>query len=230
MAALRKPALKKHLVIASITLFLAMPGQAAGPLAAILIGYVKQALKEKMIAYAKEQASGLAGEALARMPGGGMLAMMPGMAGLAPRPSMSPEAVDTLKAAGFYERNAAPLTNAEWDEYEQTVRQMASAGGSEDDMPDLSRLRAAGAGMPQLAGMLRVQLQQFRDMKAEQARMRQAYVDMTEPDRQEVVAELVRTVREQPPQEQAVAIRVLQSDALGLPQDLKQRLSTALGT
>lgn len=222
--------MKKTLVIASMALFLALPAQAAGPLAAILIGYVKQALKEKMIAYAREQATGLAGEALAGMPGGGMLAMMPGMAGLAPRPTMPSAAVEALQASGFQDRNAAPLTDAEWDEYEQTMRQMASAGGGEDEMPDLSQLRAAGAGLPQFAGMLRVQLQQFRDMKAEQARMRQAYADMAEPERQEVVAELVRTVREQPPQEQAVALRVLQSDALGLPEALKERLATALRT
>jgi hypothetical protein len=51
-------------------------------LAAIVIGYVKQALKEKLIAYAKEKAMGLAGEALADVPGAGMLGMMPGMGGV----------------------------------------------------------------------------------------------------------------------------------------------------
>jgi hypothetical protein len=160
-----------------------------------------------------------------------MLGMVPGMAGLVPRPNMPPEAVAALKASGFYDTNAEPLTDAEWDEYEQTVTMMAKAGGTEDEVPDMRNMRnmrAMVAGMPQMSGMLRMQLQQFRETKVEQARMREVYAQMSEPERQEVVAELVKNFREQPPEYQPSAMMVLTSDVLGLPEDLKQRLTVAL--
>jgi hypothetical protein len=219
---------KRILVIASLAICLAAPAHAVGPLGAILISYVKQALKDKIVAYAREQASGVIGESLAGVPGAGMLAMVPGMAGFAPQPGMPPEAAAALKASGFYDTHAEPMTDAEWDEYEQTVTMMAKAGGMEDDVPDVRHIRTMMAGMPQMSGIFRMQLQQFREMKAEQARMREAYAQMSEPERQEVVAELVKTFREQPAEYQPNAMMVLNSDALGLPVDLRQRLIVAL--
>lgn len=223
----------KRLLLASslaVCLCLAIPAQAVGPLGAILIGYVKQALKDKVIAYAREQASGLVRNALGDVPGAGMLAMVPGMAGFAPQPGMPAEAMATLKASGFYDTSAKPLSDAEWDEYEQTVTTMAKAGGDEEDMPDMRQMRAMMAEMPQMSGMLRMQLQQFREMKAEQAKMREVYAQMSEPERQEVMAELVRAFREQPAEYQPSAMMALESGALGLPEDLQRRLLVALKT
>jgi enoyl-CoA hydratase/carnithine racemase len=221
---------KRTLVVAALAVSLATPAYAVGPLAAIVIGYVKQALKEKLIAYAKEKAMGLAGEALADVPGAGLLGMMPGMGGFRPRPGMSSAATVSLQAAGFNDTGAQPFTDAEWAEYEETVIMMAKAAGAgPDDMPDVAELRAGMANMPpQMIGMLRMQLRQFQEMKAEQAKMREAYAVMPEQERQEVVAELVRTFREQPVEYQPNAMQVLQSDALGLPDDLKKRLLVAL--
>ena len=222
--------MKRTLVVAALAVSLATPAYAVGPLAAIVIGYVKQALKEKLIAYAKEKAMGLAGEALADVPGAGLLGMMPGMGGFRPRPGMSSAATASLQAAGFNDTGAQPFTDAEWAEYEETVIMMAKAAGAgPDDMPDVAELRAGMANMPpQMIGMLRMQLRQFQEMKAEQAKMREAYAAMPEQERQEVVAELVRTFREQPVEYQPNAMQVLQSDALGLPDDLKKRLLVAL--
>lgn len=218
------------LVVAALAVSLATPAYAVGPLAAIVIGYVKQALKEKLIAYAKEKAMGLAGEALADVPGAGMLGMMPGMGGLRPRPGMSSSATASLQAAGFNDTSAKPFTDAEWEEYEQTVTMTAKAAGAgPDEMPDIAELRAGMANMPpQMIGMLRTQLRQFQEMKAEQAKMREAYAAMPEQERREVVAELVKTIREQPLEYQPNALLALQSDALGLPDDLKRRLLVAL--
>jgi hypothetical protein len=199
-----------------------------GPLAAILISYVKQALKEKIIAYAKDKAMGVARDAMGGVPGASMLAMVPGMAGFAPRPGMPPEAEASLKAAGFYDTNAKPLTDAEWDEYEKFVTTMAKAGGEDVEVPDIRQMRTMAAQMPQMAGMLRMQLQLFQGVNAEQAKMREAYEQMSEPERQEAVDELVKTFREQAPEDQPSTMRVLESDALGLPEDLKQRLLVAL--
>ncbi|SNT35458.1 hypothetical protein SAMN06265795_12819 [Noviherbaspirillum humi] len=221
--------MKRAFVVASLVLCFMAPAAAVGPLASIVIGYVKQALKEKVIAYAKEQASGFIGDSLAGVPGASMLGLVPGMAGLAPRPGMPAEATAALKAAGFYDTSAKPLSDAEWDEYEQTISMMAKAGGMEDDdVPDVKRMRTMTASMPQMSGMLRMQLQQFREMKAEQARMREAYAQMPEAERQEVVAELVKNFREQPPEVQPNAMKVLESDALGLPEDLRRRLLAVL--
>ncbi|TCS33715.1 hypothetical protein EDC30_1155 [Paucimonas lemoignei] len=220
--------MKRALVVASLAMALASPAHAVGPLGAILLSYVKQALKEKIVSYAKEQATGLVRDSLAGTPGGSMLAMVPGMGGFAPRPGMPPEAIAALKASGVYDTNAAPLTDAEWEEYEQTITRMAKAAGNEDDVPDVRQMRAMMASMPQMSGVLRMQLQTFREVKSEQARMRQAYADMSEAERQEVVAELVKNFREQSPEDQPAAMRVLKSDALGLPEDLTQRLLVAL--
>ena len=118
------------LVVAALAVSLATPAYAVGPLAAIVIGYVKQALKEKLIAYAKEKAMGLAGEALADVPGAGLLGMMPGMGGFRPRPGMSSAATASLQAAGFNDTGAQPFTDAEWAEYEETVIMMAKAAGA----------------------------------------------------------------------------------------------------
>lgn len=221
--------MKRTLTVAALAICLATPAHAVGPLAAIVIGYVKQALKEKVIAYAKEKALGLAGDALADVPGAGMLGLLPGMGGAMARPSMPADAKAALQAAGFNNTNAPPLTDAEWKEYEQTVTMMAKAAGGDDaDVPDVAAMRAAMAAMPQMNGMIRMQLQQFQEMKAEQAKMRDAYAAMPEGERQEVVAELVKAFREQPAEDQPNALHVLQSDALGLPDDLKRRLLTAL--
>ena len=104
-----------------------------------------------------------------------------------------------------------------------------AAGAGPDEIPDVRELRAGMANMPpQMIGMLRMQLRQFQEMKAEQAKMREAYAAMSEPERQEVVAELVKTFREQPAEYQPNAMQALQSDALGLPDDLKKRLMVAL--
>jgi hypothetical protein len=220
---------KRIFVVAALAVCLATPAHAVGPLAAIVIGYVKQALKDKLIAYAKEKAMGLAGEALADVPGAGMLGMLPGMGRVLPRPGMPADAQAALQAAGFHDTNAQPLTDAEWKEYEQTITLMArAAGGEEADTPDVGEMRNALASMPQFNGMIRMQLRQFQEMKAEQAKMRDAYAAMPEAERQEVVAELVKSFHEQPAEFQPNALQVLNSDALGLPDDLKQRLLAAL--
>lgn len=222
--------MKRTLAVATLAICLATPVHAVAPLAAIVISYVKQALKDKVIAYAKEKAMGLAGEALGDVPGAGMLGMLPGV-GRAIRPAMPADAQAALQAVGFNNTQAQPLSDAEWKEYEQTVTMMARAAGAQgDDVPDVGEMRAALAGMPQFNGMIRQQLEQFREMKAEQAKMREAYAAMAEADRQEVVAELVKSFREQSAEDQPYALQALKSDALGLPDDLKRRLLAALGT
>jgi hypothetical protein len=220
---------KRTLAVATLAICLATPAYAIGPLGAIVIGYVKQALKDRIVAYAKEKAMGLAGEALGDVPGAGMLGLLPGMGGAVARPAMPAQAQAALQAAGFNDTNAQPLSDAEWKEYAQTVTMMAKAAGAGDDeVPDVGDMRAALAAMPQMNGMIRMQLTQFQEMKAEQARMREAYAGMAEAERQEVVAELVKSFREQPAEYQPNAMQVLKSDALGLPDDLKQRLLAAL--
>jgi hypothetical protein len=228
MVFLQRLTVKRTLAVASLSICLATPAHAVGPLGAILLGYVKQALREKAIAYAKQQAMGAVGDSLGSVPGAGMLGMVPGMAGFAPRPGMPAEAAAALKASGFYDTNAEALSDAEWDEYEQTVTMMVNAGGAQQEAPDLRQMRAMAGSMPQMSGILRMQLQQFREMKTEQARMREAYAQMSEPERQEVVAEIVKNVHEQPPEYQPSAMTALGSDALGLPEDLKRRLAQAL--
>lgn len=221
--------MKRTLAVATLAICLATPAHAVGPLAAIVIGYVKQALKDKIIAYAKEKAMGLAGEALGEVPGAGMLGMLPG-ASRAIRPAMPADAQAALQAAGFNNTNAQPLSDAEWKEYEQTMTTMArAAGGGDDDVPDIGEMRTALANVPQFNGMIRQQLEQFREIKAEQAKMREAYAAMPEAERQEVVAELVKAFREQSTEGQPNAMLALKSDALGLPDDLKRRLLAALG-
>ena len=135
-----------------------------------------------------------------------------------------------LESSGLLDRHAAPLTDADWKELEDTVTLMArEAGAPPDEVPDIAELRASVAQAPELTGMVRRMLDQFRAVRAEQARMRELYEQMPEPQRQEVVAELVRTVREAPPELQPQARRMLQGESLGLAPDLKRRLAAALG-
>jgi uncharacterized membrane protein YeaQ/YmgE (transglycosylase-associated protein family) len=218
--------LKRIIAMVSLAAALcaALPAHAVGPLGAIVIGYLKQALKEKMVAYAKEQAGGMIGESLAGVPGASMLGLVPGMAGFAPKPTMPTEAVAALKAAGFNDVQAKPLTDAEWDEYAQTIAMMAKAADSDEEAPDINRMRMMMTSIPQMSGMLRMQLQQFREMKAEQARMREAYARMSEAERQEIVVEMAKTLQEQPVEDRPQALRILTSEVLGLPDDLKRRL------
>jgi hypothetical protein len=218
--------LKRIIAMVSLAaaLGVAMPAQAVGPLGTIVISYLKQALKEKMVAYAKEQAGDMIGQSLAGVPGAEMLGLVPGMAGFAPKPTMPAEAAAVLKAAGFNDTHAKPLTDAEWDEYAQTVALMANAASKDEEIPDVNQMRMMMTSMPQMSGMLRMQLQQFREIKAEQTRMREAYAQLSEAERQEVVVELAKTLREQPAEDKPHALRVLTSEALGLPDDLKRRL------
>ncbi|TFW06117.1 hypothetical protein E4K72_10565 [Oxalobacteraceae bacterium OM1] len=221
--------MKRAVVIAVTALCLATPAHAVGPLAAILIDYVKQRVKEQVIAYAKSQLRDAMGDSLSGVPGLGMLAAVaPGaFGGMAPRPSMSPEAMAALKSTGMFDTNAQPLTDAEWKEYENTVVTMAAAAGA-DEAPDIGHMRAMLTQMPQMSGMVRQQLNQFREIKAEQAHMREVYAQMSEAERQETVDELVKNFKETPVEYQPQAKIAMQSDALGLPDDLKRRLAVAL--
>ncbi len=221
--------MKRKLAVALLAISLAAPAYAVAPLAAIVISYVKQALKEKLIAYAKDKASGLAGEALADVPGAGMLGLVPGMAALAPRPTMSAANSALLQQAGFNDTAAQPLSEVEWKEYEDSIALMMKAAPEGEEAPDIGAMRAAMASMPpQFHGMLRMQLRQFHQMKKEQAEMRQAYAGMSEAERQEVVAELSKSFRELSAEDRPNAVRVLQSGALGLPDDLARRLLQVL--
>jgi hypothetical protein len=208
----------------------ASPAFAVGPLAAILIGYAKQALKERLLAYAKEQVGGRLAASMGDAPGA-LSAFVPGiLGGAAPRPALPGETRAMLESSGLLDRHAAPLTDADWKELEDTVTLMArEAGAPPDEVPDIAELRASVAQAPELTGMVRRMLDQFRAVRAEQARMRELYEQMPEPQRQEVVAELVRTVREAPPELQPQARRMLQGESLGLAPDLKRRLAAALG-
>lgn len=219
--------MKRAAIVLACALAFATPAHAVGPLAAILIEYVKQAVKEKVVSYAKEQLMGGLSEAVGGMPGMGMLAMMPGAAGvMRARPSLPPEAMASLQASGMFDANAQPLSDEEWREYEQTLKTMAEAGGGE--LPDLGSMRAMLMQMPQMTGIVRNSLNQFREMKDEQEHMREVYAQMSESERQETVAELVKNFRESPPEYQPQALHALQSEALGLPEDLQWRLLAAL--
>lgn len=228
MPVLRSPLLKRIIVAASFAMCLTAPAHAIGPLGAMLINYIKQALTEKVVSYAKQKAMGVAGESLAGVPGAGMLGGMLGMGGLAQRPSLPPETEAALKASGLYDTNAAPLTDAEWNEYEQSIRTMAKAAGEEAEVPDIRQMRTMMASMPQMNGMLRAQLRMFQETKSEQAKMREAYAQMSEPERQEAVVELAKSFREQPAEYQPDMMRALRSDAFGMPEDMKQRLLVEL--
>src|SRR5262245_21454438 len=133
--------MKRPLIAISLAICLAAPVHAVVPLAGIVIGYVKEALKEKLIAYAKQKAREAVRDSLSDVPGAGLLALVPGMDGFVPRPQMPPEALATLEASGFRDANAAPLSDAEWAEYEQAVTAMARAAGPDDEVPDVKQMR-----------------------------------------------------------------------------------------
>jgi hypothetical protein len=220
---------KRKLAVALLALSLATPAFAVAPLAAIVISYVKQALKERLVAYAKDKAASLVGEALSDVPGAGMLAMVPGMAAYAPRPAMSAGNSALLEQAGFNDAKAAPLSDAEWKEYEESMAMMMKAAPEGAEMPDIGEMRTAMADAPpQFHGMLRAQLRQFQQMQQERAEMQQAYARMSEAERREVVAELSKSFHELSADERPHAARALESGALGLPDDLAQRLLQVL--
>ena len=221
--------MKRKLAVALLALSLATPAFAVAPLAAIVINYAKQALKQRLVAYAKDKAASLVGDALSDVPGAGMLAMVPGMAAYAPRPAMSAGNSALLEQAGFNDTQAAPLSDAEWKEYEESMAMMMKAAPEGAETPDIGEMRAAMADAPpQFHGMLRAQLRQFQQMKKERAEMLQAYARMSEAERQEVVAELSKSFHELSADERPHAARALESGALGLPDDLAQRLLQVL--
>jgi hypothetical protein len=221
---------KRAIVIAATVLCLAAPAHAVGPLAAIFIAYAKQMIKEKMIAYAKGKAMGLISDGMGEMPGMGMLStIVPGVVGgAAARPSLPNEARDALQAAGLFDTNAQPLSDEEWAELEQTQKAMASAAGPDAKAPDLASMREMLKQSPQLAGVARALFGQFHAIRTEQQRMKELYDQMPENERQEVADELVKSFRESPVEDQPQMRRVLQSDALGWPDDLRQRILAAL--
>ncbi|TFZ08640.1 hypothetical protein [Ramlibacter humi] len=220
---------KRTLVVLATAICLAAPAHAFGPLAGILINYAKQALKEKLISYAKGKAREAIAGALGDVPGAGALgAIAPGLlGGMAPRPTLSKEAQAALETAGVFDKNAKPPTEEEWKEFEQTMARMATAGGPDAEMPDLAAMRANLKEHPELAGMVRALFGQMHAIRTEQERMAQLYEQMPEDQRQEVVAELVKTVREAPAADQPQMKLVLESDALGWPEDLKERVLAA---
>ena len=222
--------MKRTLLVAATALCLAVtPAYAVGPLAAILIGYAKQAIKERITSYAKGKLMGALSENLKDVPGAGLLGLVPGAAGVAPRPSLPAETMASLQSSGVCDKDARPLTDAEWKEYGDEVTRMAKAAGAgAEDTPDIAEMRAQVAQAPELSGMVRASLNQFRSIRAEQARMRELYARMPEGERAEVVAEMLKTVRDLPEDERPQARDVLLGDALGLHEDLRKRLAAAL--
>ena len=224
--------MKRTLLVAATALCLAVtPAYAVGPLASILIAYAKQAIKERITSYAKGKLMGAFSDSLKDMPGSGMLAgLVPGAGGVAPRPSLPAETMASLQSSGVFDKDARPLTDAEWKEYGDEVTRMAKAAGAgAEDTPDIAEMRAQVAQAPELSGMVRASLNQFRSIRAEQARMRELYARMPEGERAEVVAEMLKTVRDLPEDERPQARDVLLGDALGLHEDLRKRLAAALG-
>ena len=221
--------------VLAAALCVSAPAYAVGPLATILISYLKQSIKDQVVAYAKGHVTG----ALRQDMGMGMPAvgMNPGaMAGtmtpeqmeaLSRQQGVSPEAVAMMRSAGLFDTGAKPLTDAEWSEYEGMLKTMASAAG-EDDMPDFDSMRATVHGMPQMAGFIRASLNQFREMKREQAEMRKAYEQMPESDRTAVVEEMTKEYRAMPDEYKAGYVRAIGGDIFGLHSDQQARLLAAV--
>lgn len=205
------------------------PVQAAGPLATIVLGYVKDAIKDAIVSKVRGAVTDALNERLADVPGIGILGMLvpelgigvPGMGA----PRLSKEASAALNASGLMDADAKPLTDKEWQEYERYVRTKVEVG--EEEAAELAEMRAAMKDMPQMAGLVRSQLATFRELDQEQARMREAYAQMSEAERQEVAAETLKTIRELPAEEQAQARAAIDSPALGLPEDLRNRIRAA---
>lgn len=206
---------------------LVQPAHAMGPLASIVVAYVKQAIKEKVVGYARQELAGALSERMGNVPGSGLLAgAVPGARAAQRAPTLPPEAMESLRAAGLLDTNPKPLTEQDWQDYGRIVGKMAAGAGG--DAPDIRQMREMVAASPQLAGLVRAQLGQFRDIEDEQARMRDAYEKMGDGERQEVVAELVKALRDVPEEDREQARSAMDSEALGLPEDLKRRLAAAL--
>ena len=221
--------MKRITLALALAACLAQPAVAAGPLAGIVLGYIKDAIKEAVVSQVRSQVTGALNDRLGGLPGMGLLgALVPelglGVVGTG-TPALPKEAAAALKTAGLMDANAKPLTDAEWQAYARIVQAHAEPG--EDLAADLAEMRTALAQMPQMAGLVRAQLATFRDIDEAQARMREAYAQMTEAERQQVAAETLQTLRELPAQDQVHARQALDSPALGLPDDLRQRIQAA---
>ena len=95
-------------------------------------------------------------------------------------------------------------------------------------MPDFDGMRATVRGMPQMAGVIRASLNQFREMKREQAEMRKAYEQMPESDRTAVVEEMTKEYRAMSDEYKTGYVRAIGRNIFGLHPDLQARLLAAV--
>ncbi len=101
--------MKRKFAITVLAVSLTAPANAVAHQVAMVITYVKQALKDKLISYAKQKALD-------------MLSLVPGMP--APRSAISAENTALLQAAGFNDSGAKPFSDADWAEYQECVDSM----------------------------------------------------------------------------------------------------------
>lgn len=207
---------------------LVQPASAASPLVAIVLDYVKEAVKDAVISHVRSKVTSAINERLPNSPALALLGALVPELGVGPGhgvPTLPPEAAAAMKASGLMDAEATPLTEQEWQAYERIV--MGMSGPGSDVAADLAQMRSSLAEMPQMAGLVRMQLDLFREIDEDQARMREAYAQMSEAERQQVVDEMLTTLKELSAEEQVQARAAIDSPALGLPEDLRDRLKAA---
>jgi hypothetical protein len=220
--------MKKPIIVLLLCLGFAVPAHAVGPLAFMLINYLKQSVKDAVVGHVKNQIIGSIAKMAASSGAEKLMAAHSGpitkeqMALIKSSPGYSEEIFNQLSAAGIFETSKDLISDAEWDEFENLTRRMQSSG--EDVGLDMEKMRATVKSMPQMSIGIRLALTQLREMEKDKTDALQAYAAMNSSERSEVIASLSSEYRQWGEQDQSAYKKMLKGGATGLPDDLKKEL------
>lgn len=226
--------MKRKLSVLVLALCLCTPAHAIAPVAAILLAYVKDAVKQKAISIIKEQVSknvpgGQFLVALANS-GGNPMALFSAWQNVALTAGRVAAEAQIADAQAFYAKatsgDRSPLTEQDWKDYAALMRK---ASASEAEIAEgLADMRATAKERPETNALVRNMLNQIREMERGRREAFESWAKMTEAERGEIVAAFVADYRLLNSDEREACRMALADGSMELPPELMARLLTAV--
>jgi hypothetical protein len=220
-----------------------LPAHAAGPLA--LLG--KQLLKEALQDVLKSQLTSLAQESLGMCKsmlvqsatgtvGAQMMSPLMGQIDAAMLGRMDPamrEQAAQAMAALQAMRSAPPLSDVEADELVDRLVKVSKAI-PDHELPctpqELKLVFGMSASMPMGAGSFRMMLDALRQMDDQSKKVHECFTQMSPAEEEQAIDLIVAEVAGAQPEERKMAAGLLQSDLVGLPLHVRDKLRTRLAS
>jgi hypothetical protein len=226
--------MKRQLSILLLALCLCTPAHAIAPLAAIVLAYVKNAVKEKAIGIIKEQVEknvpgGQFLVALANS-GGNPMALFSAWQNVAMTVGRVAAEAKIADARGTFDKltagDSSPLTEIDWKDYAALLRK--ASGSDTETAEGIAEMRVSLKEHPEMNAVVRNTLNRMREMARARKEAFEAYAGMTEAERAEIVAAFVADYRKLTGEERDACKQALADGSMELPGDLAPRLLAAV--